>query len=383
MKLNLNCTPMSEATMGRVFLMAILIVAIRVSAESLDVDPTAVDWGHIAVHAGASREIVKRAEPITIAIIDTGADLQHPLLKNSFWKNPGETGTDAQGRDKSTNGIDDDKNGYVDDVSGWNFASGNNDLSDHHGHGTHIAGLIGAATRAPSLQEGIAPGVRLMILKYYDPRAKGADNLKALIEALHYATLMKVRIINYSGGGAVANTAERASIRAAHESGILVVAAAGNEAANSDLRPFYPADYGLPNVLSVGAHDSEAKIISSSNFGLRSVDFFAPGDAILSTMPMGQRGEMTGTSQATAFVTGAAALLLTQRPDLTDPAQVIAHLRASVHFETSIAGRARAPGRLDLLRTLAIQDAGRSFSGYRIEKPAPNLRTRIPAVQRD
>jgi subtilisin family serine protease len=325
----------------------------------------AQNWGLVAIEKEPSLQLIKKANPIVVAVIDTGIDPFHPALKNSLWKNPGETGKDRNGLDKATNGLDDDGNGFIDDVNGWNFVSDDGDLTDRHGHGTHIAGLIAAESKDP-LRGGVAPGVQLMILKYYDPHAKGADNLRALIRAIRYATAQRARIINYSGGGFVASLEEKQAIAEAGRQNILFVAAAGNESVNSDKRPFYPADYALPHILSVGGHDSQNRWVASSNYGARSVDLAAPGAAIVSTLPGGWMGPLTGTSQATAFVTGAAALLMSQRPDWKDPARLIAHLRESSKFEQNFVGRSKTEGRLSLLKALALQDAGRTFSGFRL-----------------
>lgn len=314
------------------------------------------DWSFAATDRAGSRLLVSKSAPLMVAVIDTGADLFHPALKGAAWRNPGETGLDAQGRDKASNGIDDDGNGLIDDVNGWNFAGDDGFVHDNHGHGTHIAGIINA----------VAPGVKLMILKYYDPKSTGQDNLKALVRALRYAVQMKADLINYSGGGFVPNLEERAAIRDAEKQGILLVAAAGNEAVNSDQRHFYPAGYDLTNIVSVTAHDPHLDILPSSNFGTQTVHLAAPGAKILSALPQGAWGEMTGTSQATAFVTGAACLLKTQRPDLT-AAELKTQLLESARFEANLRGKVASAGRLDLRRALAVQDAGRSASGYRLQ----------------
>ncbi|MBX2993667.1 MAG: S8 family serine peptidase [Bdellovibrionaceae bacterium] len=314
------------------------------------------DWSFAATDRAGSRLLVSKSAPLVVAVIDTGADLLHPALKGAAWRNPGETGLDSQGRDKASNGIDDDGNGFIDDVSGWNFAGNDGFIHDSHGHGTHISGIINA----------VAPGVKLMTLKYYDPKSKGEDNLKALIQAIRYAVKMKADVINYSGGGFVPNLEERAAIREAEKKGILFVAAAGNEATNSDKRHFYPAGYDLNNILSVTAHDPRMDILPSSNYGTQTVHLAAPGAAVLSALPQGAWGAMTGTSQATAFVTGAACLLKTQRPDLS-ASELKAQLEDSARFETQMRGKVASAGRLDLRRTLALQDAGRSLSGYRLE----------------
>ena len=123
-------------------------------------------WGLKKTNAPKAWAINKGSKDVIVAIIDTGADVNHEDLKNNIWKNPGETGLDSQGRDKATNGIDDDNNGYIDDVNGWNFVSNNNNLTDNHGHGTHIAGIIGAEADNGKGISGVSPNVSMMILKY-------------------------------------------------------------------------------------------------------------------------------------------------------------------------------------------------------------------------
>ncbi|HEX7673910.1 MAG TPA: S8 family peptidase [Bdellovibrio sp.] len=231
---------------------------------------------------------------IVIAIIDTGADTHHPLIQDNVWTNPKEV----------VNGIDDDGNGFVDDIHGWNFVGHNKDLSDNNGHGTHIAGIIQQRTQSAH--------VKYMILKYYDT-GKDEDNVSATIAAIRYATKMKVDIINYSGGGYDRNPQEEAAIREAQAQGILFVAAAGNGGLNTDRFGYYPASYQLSNIISVAAIDSQKRLIASSNFGTHTVDLAAPGKRILSSLPGGQYGYMTGTSQATAWVSGLAASLMLQK----------------------------------------------------------------------
>ena len=300
-------------------------------------------------------------DSVIVAVIDTGVDTEHSALRAHLWQNPGEVGFDTNGMNKSSNGIDDDGNGFVDDVQGWNFAQKNNQIEDLHGHGTHIAGLILGA----SPQQKTDSPAQLMILKYYDSHQDGVTNLQNLVKAIHYAVQMKAQIINYSGGGFVPDRFERKALEEAAQAGILLVAAAGNEASNSDRLPFYPADYSLPNILSVAGLKGH-QLSESSNYGLKSVAIAAAGDHVLSTLPHNQWGQMTGTSQATAIVTASAVRLMQQRPDLRNPADLIAHLRGSAHFERALAGRVASSGSLDSDRLLRLQDRSRSFSGYRI-----------------
>ena len=271
-------------------------------------------WGLVKTDATKAWEVTQGSKDIVVAVIDTGIDVNHKDLSSNLWNNPGETGKDSNGRDKANNGVDDDANGFVDDAHGWNFVSNNNNLLDNHGHGTHIAGIIGAGGGDKSSGlKGVAPKVSLMVLKYYDPKAANSNNLRNTVEAIRYAVRMKVNIINYSGGGTDYSAEEFTAVKEAEKAGILFVAAAGNEKSNSDEsgKHYYPADYGLSNVISVTAvNKDETKVLASSNYGVRTVDLAAPGENIYSTLPNNSFGMMTGTSQATAFVTGVAALVM-------------------------------------------------------------------------
>jgi subtilisin family serine protease len=216
---------------------------------------------------------------------------------------------------------------------------------DKHGHGTHVAGII----------RSVFPKVKILPLKYYNPNASGQDNLDSTIKALKYAVDMNVDIINYSGGGPEASTAERRVLREAEKKGILVVAAAGNERSNIDdvSNAYYPASYGLSNILTVTAHDQNLKILRSSNWGRRSVDVSAPGYRIKSSIPNGRAGYMTGTSQATAFATGLAALIMANHPKYNFK-QIKKIIKQAATKEVSLAGKCSTSGKIDANRTLAL-----------------------------
>jgi subtilisin family serine protease len=312
------------------------------------------NWGLSLVNIDKAWDITQGSSDIVVAVIDTGVDTIHPSLKENLWVNPGETGVDDKGHDKSTNGIDDDGNGFIDDVHGWNFANNSNDLTDRHGHGTHVAGIIHSS----------APKTNLMILKYFDPKATGESNLANTVKAIQYAIKMKARIINYSGGGTTQYTDEENAVRKAQEAGILFVAAAGNEYSNSDISGFYPADYGFSNIASVTAIDENQKVLNSSNYGIRTVDIAAPGRNINSTLPGGKFGPMTGTSQATAFVTGAAALLMAENPELIrEPEKVISILTKTGFTNETLKGKTKSETRLDTYRSLIMKDQDESAFG--------------------
>jgi thermitase len=311
------------------------------------------NWALGLVNTTSAWQITQSSSDIVVAVIDTGADTKHPSLRNNLWVNPGESGTDGRGHDRATNGVDDDGNGFIDDVHGWNFADGNNELTDRHGHGTHVAGII----------QSTAPKTSLMILKFFNPEATGAANLAHTIEAIRYAIKMKARIINYSGGGTDKNPEEEKVMQQVSAQNILFVAAAGNEKSNSDLNRFYPADYGYPNIASVTAIDENQRVLSSSNYGIKTVDLAAPGKNIRSSLPGGKFGTMTGTSQATAFVTGAAALYMAQNPAVRDPEAIISVLVRTGARGEQLVGKTRGETRLDAYRSLIMKDRNQDAFG--------------------
>lgn len=324
-------------------------------------------WGLLLTDAERAWKVTRGDKGIVVAVIDTGIDVKHPDLKANLWINRGESGTDKNGNDKATNGVDDDDNGFVDDIHGWNFVGNDPSLTDNHGHGTHIAGIIGAEGGNGIGISGVSPNVSLMTLKYYDPKAPGLNNLMNTVRAIRYATAMGAHIINYSGGGLEPSDEERKAIEEAKAKGILVVAAAGNEKSNSDIHSYYPADYPLSNIISVTAIDKEKNVLPSSNYGELSVDLAAPGNDIFSTLPQGQYGYMTGTSQATAFVTGVAALLMASNQDLRKPERLIKYLTQTGDTDERLAGKTRYKKRLNSYKALVIKDADESLNGVIVE----------------
>jgi len=255
--------------------------------------------------------ITTGSSAVIVADIDSGMDMTHPDLVANLWTNPNEI---------ANNGIDDDANGYIDDIHGWDFGENDNNPSDTisscGGHGTHTAGTIGASGNNGAGITGVNWTVSLMPLKVFKPIFGGifctADSA-AIIGAINYASMMGARVSNNSYGGGPASQAEQSAIQA---SKALFVAAAGNDGANNDLTPSYPANYPLDNVLSVAATDHNDAMAIFSNFGT-SVHLAAPGVSILSTLPNNQYDFYDGTSMAAPHVTGVAALLLAQNPNLT------------------------------------------------------------------
>jgi subtilisin family serine protease len=276
------------------------------------------NWALQEIGFSAAQDMIydKRLSPcspkVIVAVIDTGIDYLHPALATSLWKNPGESGLDAKGKDKGTNGIDDDGNGFVDDVIGWDFVHDVPLPYDTHGHGTHISGII-AATTGSEHGSGVCPNASIMALKYYDSSGAGYNNLSNTVRAIEYATKMGAHIINYSGGGSDPAASERNAVEAANKQGILFVAAAGNDGHNVEIAPYYPGSYPFENILMVASINSKRELLPSTNFG-KLVPLAAPGLLVLSTLPEGKYGTMSGTSQATALTSGAAAFLLSQNP---------------------------------------------------------------------
>ncbi len=327
---------------------------------SLALTPRALasSWIEQQLESPSARALMsKSSSPVIVAVIDTGMDLNHPALKNNLWTNPGETGRDRFGQDKARNGVDDDHNGWIDDVHGWNFVENNSNLRDSHGHGTHIAGIIASQ----------APAVKLMILKYYDPHRKSEDNVRNSIRALKYAAQMEAQIVNYSGGGPGANLEEERALQILEKNKILLVAAAGNDGMNVDQAKYYPAFYPLKNILSVTATGPQKRLPAFANFGSASVHIAAPGEHIRSTLPGGGFGEMSGTSQATAFASAVAALLLAQNPLLADPEILIEKIQQTGRSQNYLEGKTKSASLLNARRALSMKSITESAAGFVFE----------------
>lgn len=292
-------------------------------------------------------------EPIVIAIIDTGIDIK--AFKDLLWQNPNEI----------ENGKDDDGNGMIDDLHGWDTHQNSKQLHDEHGHGTHIAGIIAAEIESQKIQGQKRRPIRLMILKYFDAKSGGSHTLQASLKAFRYAIDHGAHVINYSGGGLSPSTAEENLILEAADKNILVVAAAGNEGKDSDKFPFYPADYPSSNILSVGATDDNLTPVESSNYGRRHVDLTARGKSIQSTLPGGITGKMTGTSQATAFVTATAAMILSSENQNYSPEDLILQILSTGRTWPHLSGRSRSGQHLDTFRALTQKGSQYVHTGQR------------------
>ncbi len=269
------------------------------------------------------------SDDVVVVVLDTGVDLQHEDLAPNAWVNS---------REVAGNGVDDDGNGLVDDINGWNFNDGTNQTFksfSEDSHGTHVAGTIGAVGNNSKGVTGVAWHVKIMSLKFLGG-ADGNGSTSNAVRAIYYAIDMRnrgvnVRVINASWGGRGDSQSLRDAISAANSAGILFVAAAGNGDKqtngvgwNIDDDPETPGMYArdFPNVISVAAVDQDGSLPSFSNYGHASVSLAAPGVRILSTVPGGGYSSgFTGTSMSTPHVSGIAVLLWSREPSLT-PAQV-------------------------------------------------------------
>jgi subtilisin family serine protease len=282
---------------------------------------------------------------VIVAVIDSGIDASHPDLRDNLYVNPGEI---------PGNGIDDDGNGLVDDVSGWDFANADNDPFDDLFHGTHVSGIIGAVGDNGLGVAGMAWHVRILPCKFLNSDGLGLSS--NAIRAIDYATLMGARVLNNSWGGGALSVAMKDTIDAAGSGGVVFVVSAGNDGEDFAVRPQYPAAYTLPNVVAVAATDENDGLAAFSNFGAATVLLGAPGVHILSTLPGGQYGKLSGTSMSAPIVSGALALLLSAEPDL-DLAAIRARLTAAVKPVPALEGKTITGGRLDVFRLLAHPDA--------------------------
>ena len=250
------------------------------------------------INAVNAWKITTGSDEVKIAVIDTGVDYTHPDLKNNIWVNEAEQNGQA--------GVDDDQNGYVDDIHGYDFANKDGDPIDDHGHGTHCAGVIGASHNGIGVA-GVMSKVKIVALKFLT--GSGSGTTEDAILAINYAIQAGVDVMSNSWGGGDASLALKDAITAANAAGIFFVAAACNESNNNDTTASFPANYKIDNVISVGSMDGRGKRSSFSNYGENSVHVFAPGSNIYSTFKGNSYKSLSGTSMACPFVSGILGLL--------------------------------------------------------------------------
>ncbi len=283
-----------------------------------------------------------------IAVIDTGVDYNHPDLKNNLWTNPGEIPGD---------GIDNDGNGVIDDVHGYNAYLDNGNPMDGHSHGTHCAGTIAAEGNNGTGVVGVNWQATILPVKIFSDG--GRTTTDAILRGILYATKMGARVTSNSWGGGAANDAIKDALQT---SPALHIFAAGNDGKNNDSRPTYPANYDIPNIVAVAATDNKDQIASFSNYGRTTVDVAAPGVGIYSTVPNEGYGLKSGTSMATPHVSGMAGLIVSAHPELTND-QLKQRLIGSSDRVQGLSNMTVSKGRVNL---------GRAIETDNVAPAAPN-----------
>lgn len=303
----------------------------------------------IDINAERAWDIQTGTREKIIAVIDTGIDHTHPDLKDNMWQNEAEAA--------GTAGVDDDNNGVVDDIYGYNAITGTGNAKDDQGHGSHCAGTIGARANNGIGVAGVNWDVRMMSVKFLD--AGGSGSLADAIKAIDYATKMGAHIMSNSWGGGGFSQTLLDAIERSNAAGAVFIAAAGNDNNNNDNSPTYPSTYQVANVISVAAIDNRGARADFSSYGKKTVHLGAPGVNVMSTTGGGYKS-YSGTSMATPHVAGVAALLWANEPNLT-AAEVKARLVATTRPLASMKGKTRTGGMVDaygaLTNTQAPPDA--------------------------
>jgi thermitase len=265
--------------------------------------------GVAGVDIGATQawDIETGSKDTIVAVIDTGIDYTNPDLVDNVWTNEAEL--------NGKPGVDDDNNGVIDDIHGYNAVTNSGDPKDDHGHGSHCSGTIGARGDDGKGIVGVAWNTRIMGVKFLD--GNGSGSLEDAIKAIDYATKMGAKIMSNSWGGGGESETLKQAIERANTAGALFVAAAGNESNDNDANPSFPASYQVPNVLAVAAVDNAGEIADFSSYGKTSVHVGAPGVNIVSTTINGYQS-WSGTSMATPHVSGIAVLVASHEPKLTN-----------------------------------------------------------------
>jgi subtilisin family serine protease len=299
-------------------------------------------------------DVQNSAANIIVAVTDTGAWLSHEDLAANLWTNPGESGKDALGLDKSTNGIDDDHDGYIDDVHGINAILGTGLPLDDYGHGSHVSGTLGGVGNNSVGIVGVAWRVQLMECKFIDSQGNGS--ISNAITCLDYARQKGAKIVNASWGGySFTSTALYDAINSLRSAGILFIAACGNDNNDNDANPLYPASYALDNIIAVAATDRTDAKAWFSNYGAHTVHLGAPGQDIFSCWNGSNSAYQydNGTSMAAPHVAGACALIWAHNPGATY-LQVRNSILSSTDPLPTLAGHTVTGGRLDLYKALMV-----------------------------
>jgi subtilisin family serine protease len=313
--------------------------------------------------------LAQNPTPVVVAVIDTGVDYTHPVFvnANAIWTNTDEV---------PNNGLDDDHNGFIDDVRGWNFHDNSNNPMDDDDHGTHVAGIVFGIGQA--LGSGAESRIKIMPLKFLG--ADGSGTTSAAINAINYAINNGARVINNSWGGESYSQALHDALTSAYNAGIFMAAAAGNYSSNNDSKPLYPASYPIPGQMSVAASNDMDYLASFSNYGVSSVHLGSPGVSIYSTTPNASYRYMNGTSMASPLVAGLAAMMIREAPQLSGY-QVKSLLMSSSDVRSSLSNKLVTSARINALSAIEASknEAGTAF--YQPGYAAVNTSGRQPAGQ--
>ena len=305
------------------------------------------EWGlnnanNVDIDAPEAWSVTTGSPAVIVAVLDSGLDLSNPDFASHLWTNP----------------VNDAAAGYPNDVHGWNFVSNTNNVNDDNGHGTHVTSLIAAAGNNGTGVAGVAWNVQIMPVKFLDSNGEGTTS--EAVSAIYYAVNHGARVINASWGGIGFTQPLDDAIAYANAHNVVFVTAAGNDGTDNDLVPSYPASLRLPNELSVAAVDANGQFPSFSNYGPQTVNLAAPGVSILGDYPTSLSASgyqvLSGTSMSTAFVTGVAALLVSQHPEYT-AAQVVQRIDATVKPLPSLAGKVITGGMVDAYQALTTGDS--------------------------
>jgi subtilisin family serine protease len=330
-------------------------------------------WGLTKIQAPAAWDVVTGTQTVVIAIVDSGIDLTHPDLAGRLWVNPGEVPGNSQ---------DDDNNGYVDDINGWNFVHGTNNLYDGNGHGTQVAGVAAATADNGTGIAGVCWNCRIMPVRVMAD--SGVSNYSDIAAGVIYAADKGAKVINLSLGGYAYSNALRDAVNYAVSQGAVVVGGAGND---NVATPFYPAAY--ENVIAVAATDPDDHKATFSDYGTW-VDLSAPGTVITTTFLGGDWGPADGTSLSAPFVSGVAALILSRWTDWT-PAMVRNQLLQTADpidaLNPAYAGLLGA-GRVNAAAAMqephpVLTVAGTSVDGDPLGRPTPGMTTTLAVTLRN
>jgi subtilisin family serine protease len=318
--------------------------------------------------------------PPIVAVIDTGVDIGHSLFVDTgaIWTNT---------REIPGNGVDDDGNGFVDDVNGWNFVSNSPNMIDDDSHGTHVAGIILGATQSITESPLKPAKIRIMPLKFLD--GNGSGTTSDAVRAIYYAVNNGAKVLNNSwGGGGFSNSLLNA-MAYAYDRQVVFVAAAGNAASNNDSLPTYPANYDVPNVISIAATSDLDYLASFSNFGAQTVHMGSPGVSIWSSLPRNRfsqsmYGRSSGTSMAAPFVSGLAAMIVREAPTMNGY-QVKTVIFGGAQEINSLAQKTTTKSRLNLYQSVMaakgtpVSSSQPTFNAGNVRRPS-SLEASEPSV---